>query len=185
MRYLVNISSFIMRVPLLQRWLKGCDGVAAMEAAMVFPILLTLMLGTFDLGNGILANQKTIRASQVTADLIARDSTIDAAGLDEAIRGGELALEPLSSASLGVDVVSISFDDDANPVIEWRETRNMPPMADVLTKVAPLAEPGEGVLVVGVNYTYTPLFAGFVVDTIQMQEIAFARGRKGAAIEYN
>ena len=43
------------------------DGMAAVEAAYIFPILLTMMLGVFDLGNGIIANQKTIRASQVTA----------------------------------------------------------------------------------------------------------------------
>ena len=185
MRLFLVFCEFVFRVPLIKRWARGTDGVAAMEAAMVFPILLTLMLGTFDLGNGILANQKTIRASQVTADLIARDSAIDSAGLDEAIRGGELALEPMDAASFGVDVVSISFDDTATPIIEWRETRNMTPMADVLARVAPLAEAGEGVLVVGVNYEYNPLFAGFVVNNIQMQEIAFARGRKGAAIELN
>lgn len=166
-----------------QNWFNTEDGTAAVEAALVFPILLTLFLGTFDLGNGILANQKTIRASQVTADLVARSSTIDSTMLDEAIEAGELALNPLSTATFGVDVVSISFDDDANAVIEWRETRNMSPVGDVLSRVESLAQAGEGVLVVTVQYEFHPVFAGFLVNNIPMQETAFARSRQGAVVE--
>ena len=166
-------------------WFESEQGVAAVEAALVFPLLLTLLLGTFDMGNGILANQKAIRASQVTADLIARSSSVDTAMIDDAIQAGELAFTPLPSDTFGVDIVSISFDDDAEPNIEWRDTRNMAPISDVLTRVASLAEAGDGVLVVVVEYEFEPLFAGFVIDNIPMQEIAFARGRTGAVIELN
>lgn len=170
---------------IVHTWRKNTDGVAAVEAAMTFPILLTLLLGTFDIGNGILANQKAIRASQITADLVARSSSIDAAGINEAIRAGELALEPLDASSFGVDIVSISFDDEASPVIEWRETRNRAPMENVFDRVEPLAEAGEGVLVVGITYDFEPVFAGFIVNEIEMEEVAFSRGRKGAVVEYN
>lgn len=166
-------------------WFESEQGVAAVEAALVFPILLTLLLGTFDMGNGILANQKAIRASQVTADLIARNSSVDLTMINEAVEAGELAFTPLPSDTFGVDIVSIGFDDDAEPFIEWRDTRNMTAISDVLERVASLAEAGDGVLVVTVEYEFEPLFAGFVIDNIPMQEIAFARGRTGAVIELN
>ncbi len=175
--FLQYIASFFLR------YRKAQEGVAAIEAAMVFPILLTLMLGTFDLGNGILANQKTIRASQVTADLLARNGAVTDAMIADAIKAGQLAFEPLSAASYGVDIVSIRFDADAVASIEWRETQNMTAMSDVLERVADIAEANDGVLVVGVRYDFEPVFAGFVVDNIPMYEIAFARGRKGAVVE--
>ncbi len=178
----MKLADFLIFSP-LRKWSKSEDGMAAVEAAMIFPVLLTLLLGTFDVGNAILANQKAIRASQVTADLIARTSSVDDATIDEAVEAGELAMQPMSVDTYGVDVVSISFDDDANAVIEWRETRNMPPLADVLTRVEDLAEAGEGVLVVSVEYNFEPVFAGFIVDAILMREIAFSRGRQGAVIE--
>ena len=179
---IMKLINFLVLSP-LQRWHRSEDGLAAVEAALVFPVLLTLLLGTFDVGNAILANQKAIRASQVTADLIARTSAIDDAGIDEAVEAGELAMQPMDVDTYGVDVVSIRFDEDANAVVEWRETRNMPPLADVLTRVQDLAEADEGVLVVSVEYDFEPVFAGFVVDTILMREIAFSRGRQGAVIE--
>jgi len=174
---------FVHFKSLLKIWLHREDGIAAVESALVFPILMILLLGTFDMGNGILANQKAIRASQVTADLVARNSTIDDAMLDEAIEAGQLAFQPLASDTFGVDIVSISFDDDANGVIEWRETRGMTPLSDVLVRVEDLAEAGNGVMVVAVEYEFEPIFAGFVIDNIPMQEIAFSRGRKSAVVE--
>jgi Flp pilus assembly protein TadG len=65
-------SGFVMFRNFTARWGRETEAVATVEAALVFPILLTLLLGTFDMGNGILANQKTIRASQIVADLMSR-----------------------------------------------------------------------------------------------------------------
>ncbi len=177
----VGFAKFIQALSLGR--LKEEDGLAAVEAAYIFPIMLTMLLGVYDIGNGIIANQKTIRASQVTADLIARTAEIDSAGLNEAIQGGQQALVPLNDTTYGVDVVSIRFDSDANAVIEWRETRNMTPMSDVLTRVQALGQADEGVLVVASEYTFEPLFAGFIVEDMQMREVAFARGRKSAVVE--
>lgn len=173
---------------MLKQWVEARDGVAAIEAALVFPILIILLLGTFDMGNAILANQKTIRASQVTADLVTRDRTVSSAAINEAINAGELALQPFATGTYGVDIVSIRFDDDAEPLIEWRETRNMSPNATVLADVSALAEAGSGVVVVTVEYQYDPVFAGFSmggfsIGIIPMQEIAFARGRKSPVVE--
>lgn len=167
---------------LARRWREECEAVAAVEAALVFPLLLTLLLGTFDMGNGILANQKTIRASQVVADLITRSRSVSMADVNEAIQGGELAFAPLAAESFGVDIVSIRFDEDATAEIVWRETRNMTANLNVLTDVASLAEENGGVVVVSVQYIFEPIFAGFVIDQMTMQEVAFARGRKTAVV---
>ncbi|MFK7840517.1 MAG: TadE/TadG family type IV pilus assembly protein [Bdellovibrionales bacterium] len=173
---------------LLCRWFREREGVAAIEAAMVFPLLAVLLVGTYDMGSAILAGQKSIRASQVTADLVARDSQIDNAMINEAITAGELALHPFDTANYGVDIVSIGFDDDADAYIEWRETRNMTPDPNVLNAVASLAEPNGGVIIVNIEYVYDPLFLGFsigdfTVGIVPMSEVAFSRGRKSAVVE--
>jgi Flp pilus assembly protein TadG len=141
-----------------------------------------LLLGVFDLGNGILANQKTVRASQVVADIVARSSAVTAADITEAIQAGRLAFEPLNDESFGVDIVSVRFDQDENVEIVWRQTENMAPVDNVAARVAALSSPNEGAVMVAVQYDFEPLFAGFVVNEINMQEIAFSRGRKSAVV---
>lgn len=166
----------------IKNWWKNCQGVATVEAAMIFPVLLVLLVGTFDLGNGILAGQKTIRASQVTADLITRTTTVDATDIQEAYRAGELALQPFDTTNYGVDIISFSFDDEATAEIVWRETIGMNPINNAVDYVTSLAEPNSGVVMVVSVYEYEPAFAGFVVDNIPMTERAFARGRRSAVV---
>ena len=171
------------------QWRDREDGVAAIEAALVFPIMLVLLLGVYDIGNAVLCNQKTIHASQIVADLITRDSQVDDAMIDNAITASQLSLNPANNLdSYGVDIVSIRFDENANAIVEWRETVNMTPNADVLSDVAPLASAHSGVVVVTVNYTYRPVFAGFQmgefsIGLMPMEEVAFARGRRSAVVE--
>ncbi|MBX2834820.1 MAG: pilus assembly protein [Micavibrio sp.] len=172
----------ILSFKMLQYWWCEDDGLAAVEAALTFPVLLVMMLGLYDMGNGILANQKAIRASQIVADLVARDRSVDQLEINEIVAAGRLAFEPLDTGAYGVDIVSIRFDDEANPQIVWRETVNMSEMADVLSNVSALAEPDNGVVAVGVSYEFRPVFAGFVVDNIPMLEVAFSRGRKSAVV---
>ncbi|MCB1532948.1 MAG: pilus assembly protein [Alphaproteobacteria bacterium] len=167
----------------IRSWIECEDGMAAVESALVFPVLLTLLAGTFDMGRGILSNQKAIRASQVTADLVTRARAVTMADIDEAVEAGEQALKPFPTDSFGVEIISIRFDHDANPEIVWSELRgDISPDTEVLTKVASLAAPDEGVVVVNVEYDFQPVFAGFVVNEISMRETAFARGRKSAVV---
>ncbi len=167
---------------IISRWFNEEHGMAAVEMAMVFPIMLVLFIGVIDVGNAILANQKTIRASQVVADLLARENIVSDVDVSEAIEAGRLALEPLDIASLGIDIISIRFDEDAASEIVWRETVNMTPVADPLSDVSALEDSNEGVMMVAVQYDYEPMFAGFVIDTVEMQEVAFSRGRSTPVI---
>jgi len=164
------------------RWHDDIRAIAAVESALIFPVLLTMLLGTFDIGNAILVNQKAIRASQVVADLIARDIVVSYSNLDEAIEAGGLAFQPYADDAYGIDVVSVKFDEDGDPEIVWRETRNMTGMDDVMERVASLSQPNSGVVVVAAQFVYEPIFAGFVIDSVPMREVAFTKGRRSGVV---
>lgn len=166
---------------IFKSWKDGEEGMAAVEAAMVFPIMVVMLLGVFDLGNAILTNQKALRASQVVADLIARNGVVSDQDIDDAIEAGRLAFEPLNSSSYGVDIISIRFDDDENGEIVWRETVNMPGVANPLGDVDALKDENEGVVMVAVRYDFEPRFAKFL-DDIPMNEVAFSRGRRSPVV---
>lgn len=163
-------------------WKDEEEAMAAVEAAMIFPIMLSMLLAIYDLGNGVLANQKTVRASQVVADLITRQGIVSDDDIIEAIEAGRLAFEPLDSSSYGIDIASVRFDEAATPEILWRETVNMTALPDVFSSVAALQAENEGVVMVSVRYVYEPLFAAFITSDIEMGEVAFSRGRNSPAI---
>lgn len=169
---------------LLSRWVHEEDATALMEAVMILPVLITLLMGLFDLGFGIALNQKTITSSQVASDLISRNKTISIDELENVIDASEVTFEPYPLSQFGIDIVSLEFDDSGNPDILWRETRDMSPNDTAVNSTIGLGEEGEGMVIVTVRYTYTPFFSGLFVDEFGMQEVAFSRGRRSPTVEW-
>ena len=157
-------------------------GVAYLETVILFPVLITLLMGVYDLGQGILLNQKTIGASQIIGDLVARDRSVTMTTLTDMIRAGELAYEPYSTQDFGYDIASVEFDADGEPVVLWRVTENMDPNDDAVASTEGLGAAGDGMIVVTTVYEYNPYFAHSVIGDINMEEVAFLHGRKSATI---
>lgn len=177
MQFLVNHSIGVIR-----RWIREEKAVAATEAAILFPVLMSLLMGVYDIGNGIVVNQKAVTASQIIADLVTRNQVVDMDLITDIQIAGRMAMEPFPTAPMGYDIASIEFDDDDNPEVLWRVTSNMTANDAAVDSTDIIADAGEGVVVVTVAYTYRPFFAHFVVDQIDMQEVAFLRGRRSATV---
>lgn len=169
----------------LKRWCREERAVAATEGAILFPVLLSLLMGVYDIGNGIVINQKTITASQVIADLVTRNQVVDMTLVNDIVLAGRMAIEPYSTVEMGYDIASIEFDEDEEPVVLWRVTNNMSPNDHGVDSTEIIAEEGQGVVMVSVNYTYRPFFSHFVVNQIDMQEVAFLRGRRSTTVTCN
>lgn len=167
---------------MIKNFIQDENGMSLTEAAILFPILLSLIMAVYDLGQGVIVNQKTIMASQVVADLVARYEVLDLETVNDIATAGELSLQPYSTASFGYDITSIEFDEDDNPAILWRVTNNMDAVENVIEATMGLGEEGDGVVAVSVNYRYVPFFSNFVFDEINMNERAFLRGRKSATV---
>ena len=178
------VIDWFYTVHAVKNWIDNQEGVAALEAAMLFPPMLSLLLGTFDLGNGIVLSQKTITASQVAADLVSRNRTVNSAAVEDIIHGAQLAYEPFALNGFGIDIVSVTFDAYKNPVVLWRRTESMLPNNDAVSSTAGLADEGEGMIIVSVQYTYVPNFAKYFMGDIDFKEVAYSRGRRSATVEW-
>ena len=177
-----KIFQTLLKKSHILRWKREEDGTALTETVILMPVMISLLMGCFDLGQGILMSQKTIGASQIIGDLIARDRNVTFANLQDMITAGEMAFEPYSTATFGYDIVSVEFDDEGDPEILWRVTNNMLPDDNAVASTEGLGAAGEGVIVVTSVYSYTPYFSNFIVDEINMREIAFLRGRRSPTV---
>jgi hypothetical protein len=168
----------------LRKYWEDEGGLAALEAALLFPPLVALLYGVYDLGKGIILSGRTITASEVSADLISRDKTVNMADVNEAIEAAKLVYEPYDLSEFGIDIVSVRFDNNRSPVILWRETRDMSPNHLALENIDGIGDPGEGMIVVTVEYTYIPFFAKYFTDPIEMVEVAYTRGRRSPTVTW-
>lgn len=164
------------------RWWREDEAVAAVEAAFILPVMLLMIIGSYDVGRAILVNQKVIAASQVGADLIARNMSVDDNIVNETIEAARQVLRPYPTESFGIDIVSLRFDENDLPEELWRRTENMEPNQVAVNSTGTLFPEGEGVVIVTVEYSYTPTFGDYVIGGIRMSEVAFSRGRRSATV---
>jgi Flp pilus assembly protein TadG len=174
-----------MMLNMVKSWWKDDRAVIAIEVGLLFPTMLTLLLGVMDIGNGVYISQKLIDADQMMADLLTRNPTVSkSSDLPNAIIAGQLTMSPFDTSPFGADIVGIEFiNSSTNPVVEWRDTVNTSANQMVPADASGLGNTLEGVIVVTTVYTYTPFFTGGLTgSTYAMQETAFARGRNGLYI---
>ena len=172
----------VMRV--IKSWKKTEDGVALMETAMLFPVLLVMIFGVYDVGHAITVNHKMITASQMVADLITRKQVVTTADIDDSIVAARLALQPYASSAtdFGIDIVSVEFDENDEPRALWREKPEMGGESKLpLRKTSPRADGGV-VGAAALSYCYRPTFGNMVIEAFGMRETAFARGRRSPIV---
>jgi hypothetical protein len=165
-----------------KRYHDDISGLAAVEAALLFPIFIMMLVSMVDIGNGLLSNQKLINATQSTADLVTRESNPTLEQRQEAITAGLVTMRPYPVDSYEYNITSFEFDDDGNADVVWEESSGITINPSLVSGLDDLGGPAEGVVVVLVRYTYEPFFTGFIFGPIEMQEVAYLRGRKSAVV---
>lgn len=139
---------------------KGESGVAAIEFALVFPVLLLLFFGMINLTHFAYMRRQIATAAELTSNLVARSQkTIEASKIDDYFSAVELALRPMArarvQADIGVDVYGYP-SNTATARQRWSRfyggtARCTPP--DVASFTNLLADSDVVVAVVCMNYT--------------------------------
>lgn len=167
-------------------WPRARDGVAATEFALIFPVMMMMLVGVYDYGVALVINQKTITASQMLSDLVARNVTVTEEDIDNIIDSGFQAIRPFPVENYGYDIISLRYDgdsaDDIEPYVCWRRTANMTASDRPIDNAAPISALGEGLVIATVTYTYRPALTWRFFGTINMSETAFSRGRRSAVV---
>ncbi len=167
--------------------------MAAVEMALMAPVLIALLLGTLDLGWRILASYKLERAVAALADLSARSRSLSPTELDDIFEAVTPIARPFDMGTDGAAILSGVRDDTGNrPVILWQRRAGLGLDADsrigIEGGIADLdgaldLDPGESVIVAELFFRFQPL-VGFLLR--QPQELYFRwimRPRSGAVTE--
>ena len=99
-------------------------GVAALEFALVAPLLLSLYFVTMEVAQAIETNKKVSRAASMVADLVTQQQTITKSELEAIMTIGVSTIQPYNRSQLSIAVTAI--------VIQRRSGGNL---SEILTNV--------------------------------------------------
>ncbi len=167
--------------------LRSCRrGVAAVEFALILPVLLLLLLGTTELTRALTNDRKVSQVASTVADLIAQATSLTSTEMDDIVTASGLILQPYSSDGLGIVASSVEFDADKNANVEWSCGYSTTAWADgaepPITIPEALKIANTSVIIAVTSYTYTPLFTSIIEEDINLGETFFLRPRLVASI---
>lgn len=113
------------------------SGLALIEFALVFPFLLALYLGGYQLMDGMSAARKLTRATRTIADLTSQNSAVSGADLDGILAASTQVMYPYSPTRGTFRVTSIAIDHTGHGKVSWSKSRNGQPLVKDASFVLP------------------------------------------------
>ncbi len=188
-------SAHSYRSGLFARVRSDTGGMAAVEFAMIVPIMFFLFAGTVEFSQALTVDRRITQAASSTADLIARapNSGLTADQVDRDLRIIEQLIAPYDLTRLYVKVVSvIAQGTPGNPsvlnyVVDWsRDNMAGTPhvRGDTFNEIPQgLLVAGESVIVSEARYNYVPLiFSYFITSAFDMTERFFMKPRNSSCV---
>jgi Flp pilus assembly protein TadG len=133
-------------------------GIAAVEFALILPVMLTLFITVFEVANALICYMKVEDVADTLSDLVAQYQTIGTSDFNNLYSAGQSIMAPASGTPLGVAIASVQFDDNGNPSIAWQITRGPASAMSngyATSTATPVAQPDGSVIIAQASYTFT------------------------------
>ena len=169
---------------LIHKLAQDRSGNATIDFAFLLPIMLMLFIGVVEVTNLLRLDRKVVDSAQTVADLITQQRDVSTAQVTDILRAAELVLEPFPAANHNVGIAAVRFNVDTGaPELDWEQSKNGGAVTDALTLAQNMGPPGEGVVIVRVAYSYSPVFFDFIMGATTVEEVAILRPRRSAFVE--
>lgn len=172
-------------------------GTAALEFALILPILATMLLGTYEVSNLLMANMKVTAATQTAADLVAQTNksiTLTQCDLMKVANAAAQVMAPLPTDPLKISIASITYAGSpasgktpaTAPAAAWQYQWNGAGTIDpTSSSVAPVlanlgtvsSSSSDSVIMVAVTYNYVSPISYVLGKTYLFTDTAYDRPR--------
>jgi Flp pilus assembly protein TadG len=166
--------------------LRARDGTAAVEFALIFPLMLTLFFGSFELTSYVTANLKLSAATETAGDLVGQTRqqtpTITTSDIDNYTSAAGLVMTPLPlGPGLSLAYASIIYNAQGAPQVDWHwEEHGAPIITTGSLDAATLKKLGSGtdtIILVKAQYTYNSPFSWVLGKQYTIMETVYNRPR--------
>jgi Flp pilus assembly protein TadG len=166
------------------------SGLAAVEFAIILPIMLLLFLGSFETTNLVLAYMKLEASAETAADLVAQarvNTVLQSTDFTNITNAAKQVLSPLptSGTLLKIAFASVTYNT-GSAVIDWHTEVNSatPITTATIPNNVSLANLGsqtsgstDSVIIVTLTYSYSSPFTYVLSSSYTLTESAFNRPR--------
>lgn len=178
----------------LERFRNEIRGVAALEFAIIAPVLILMLVGTLEISLAIAVNRKVSRISSTVADLITQSQSLTNSDLDNIMDVSSRIMYPYPNA---VEIVITTINvAGSNATVDCSYSLGAPENAQGAPYTVPSSIKEDGVNLVSakISADHTPMvgwlhydhgYISFDQTVMTMEEELFLRPRIGAMVNFD
>jgi len=164
-----------------------CDqrGVAAVEFALIAPVMILTYCGLAELSIAMMAERRAAHSASVVADLVAQSGTISTTDLTDIYSVGDAIMAPFPASTLKMRITSVTADSNAVPKVSWSQGHGLTALTKTSTVSgfpANLLTAGDSVIQADVQYTFTSPLQYVIPAPLVFKDTYYLRPRQGGAV---
>ena len=105
----------------LRRFARAQKGLAAVEFALIAPMMVFLLFGAVDLIDALGANRNAQNVAASLADVVARDTEISNSEMTGIWAAADILMFPESAATMDIRVTSVMIESATVARVVWSE----------------------------------------------------------------
>lgn len=100
-------------------------GVAALEFALIAPVMIIVFFGVVEAGQAVVAGRRTGHAASALADLATQKPKFTDADVADSFAAAQAMLKPMDPSKLTLKLTSVTADANKVPKVDWSEAQGM------------------------------------------------------------
>jgi Flp pilus assembly protein TadG len=172
-------------------------GVAAVEFALIAPVLVLAYFGLAELTEGLMASRKVSAVASTIGDLTAQGASATPQQIGDFFTVGQTLMQPFPTAGqvLTMRISSVTVDANNTPRVDWSQGQGMAALAKGAAVTLPLAakaqptDPnmpfiaaGQSVIMAEAHYQFASPVARYLPQTSDLSDTLYLSPRQGAPV---
>lgn len=170
----------------LRRLRRDRDGAAAVEFAIIVPMMLVLFFGTVELSNGVAVDRKVTLVAHTLSDLTSQSTSVASSDFTNIFAASSAIMTPYPNSPVQSVISEVKVDANGNATVAWSVASNASPLTtgQAITLPTGLAVANTYLILGQATYTYTPV-VGYVMKTaLTMTDQFYTRPRQSSCVLY-
>ncbi len=169
-------------------------GIAAVEFAMLAPILITAFIGTFEISEAVTINPNTTESASTVADLVTQTTVIDDTEINDIFDATASVMSPYDDSGLEIVVAAVGANPDTKAAeVVWSKANGGSAWATgappPVTVPSSLDLTVQQIVIAQATFSYEAVFPELAKElfgstSFTMQETFYLRPRNSESIEF-
>ena len=164
----------------LRRFARETKGLAALEFAILAPMMMLLLFGSMELIDMVLVNRRVQNVAASVSDVVARDTEVSNDEITGLWSASDVLIFPENATPMSLRITSITIISATSAQVLWSEGHGMAARAvgESITGLPDeMMQPGSNIIMGEVEYPYS-LPIGLVWDgEMTMRHTSYRRSR--------